>query len=47
MASFGIVFGDGMPFYGKAILPTLRGLSHFVRRTLDSIERVFFATRKP
>jgi hypothetical protein len=42
-ASFGIVFGDGMPFYGKAILPTLGNLSHFVSRTIDSIERVFSA----
>jgi hypothetical protein len=44
-ASFGIVFGNGMPFYGKAILPTLRGLSHFVSRTIDSIERVWEANR--
>jgi hypothetical protein len=40
-ATFGIVFGDGMPFYGKPILPTLRDLSHFVTGTIDSIERVF------
>jgi hypothetical protein len=46
-ASFGIVFGDGMPFYGKAILPTLRNLSHFVSGTINSIERVFLATREP
>jgi hypothetical protein len=45
-ASFGIVFGDGMPFYGKAILPTLRNLSHFVSGTINSIERVFFASKK-
>lgn len=45
-ASFGIVFGDGMPFYGKAILPTIRALSHFVSRTIDSVERVFLASRK-
>jgi hypothetical protein len=44
-ASFGIVFGDGMPFYGQPILPTLRKLSHFVSRTIDSVERVFLATR--
>jgi hypothetical protein len=43
-ASFGIVFGDGMPFYGKAILPTLRDLSHFVSGTINSIERVFLAS---
>lgn len=46
-ASFGVVFGDGMPFYGKAILPTLRNLSHFVSRTMDSLERVWIAARKP
>jgi hypothetical protein len=44
-ASFGIVFGDGMPFYGKAILPTLRNLSHFVGGTINSIERVFLASK--
>jgi hypothetical protein len=44
-ATFGIVFGDGMPFYGRPVLPTLRDLSHFVSRTIDSIERVFLATR--
>jgi hypothetical protein len=46
-ASFGIVFGNGMPFCGKAILPTLRNLSHFVGGTIDSIERVFLATQIP
>jgi hypothetical protein len=46
-ASFGIVFGNGMPFYGKAILPTLGGLSHYVSRTIDSIERVFLALELP
>ena len=40
-ASFGIVFGDGMPLYGKPILPTLRELSGFVGGTLDGIERVY------
>jgi hypothetical protein len=40
-ASFGIVFGDGMPLYGKPILPTLRDLSRFVSGTLDSVERVY------
>jgi hypothetical protein len=44
-ASFGIVFGDGMPFYGKPILPTLRDLSHFVSGTLDSVERVFMQNK--
>lgn len=46
-ASFGIVFGDGMPFYGKAILPTLRNLSHFVSRAIDSLESVWIASRVP
>jgi hypothetical protein len=46
-ATFGIVFGDGMPFYGRPILPTLRDLSHFVSRTLDSMERVFLASGEP
>jgi hypothetical protein len=45
-ASIGIVFGDGMPFYGKAILPTLANLSHFVSGTINSIERVFLASLK-
>jgi hypothetical protein len=44
-ATFGIVFGDGMPFYGRPILPTLRHLSHFVSGTIDSLERVFLASR--
>ncbi len=46
-ASIGIVFGNGMPFYGKAILPTLRDLSHFVSGTINSIEKIFLASRKP
>ncbi|MGO8934278.1 MAG: hypothetical protein ACLPLZ_05555 [Terracidiphilus sp.] len=45
-ASIGIVFGNGMPFYGKAILPTLRDLSHFVSGTINSIERVFVASKQ-
>jgi hypothetical protein len=45
-ATFGIVFGDGMPFYGRPILPALRDLSHFVSRTIDGIERVFLASKK-
>jgi hypothetical protein len=44
-ASFGIVFGDGMPFYGEPILPTLRKLAHFVSGTLDSVERVYMKGR--
>ena len=39
-ATFSMVFGDDMPFYGKHILPTLRNLSHFVSHTLDSIEHI-------
>ena len=46
-ASIGIVFGDGMPIYGKAVLPTLRDLSHFVSGTINSIEKVFLAARNP
>ena len=46
-ASFGIVFGDGMPLYGLPVLPTLAKLSHFVSGTINSIERLFLATRKP
>jgi hypothetical protein len=46
-ASFGIVFGDGMPLYGQPILPTLTKLSHFVSGTIDSLGRVFLAARKP
>jgi len=46
-ASFGIVFGDGMPFYGKAILPTLRDLSHFVGGTLYSLGEVWLASSNP
>jgi hypothetical protein len=46
-ASFGIVFGDGMPLYGQPILPTLTKLSHFVSGTIDSIERVFLASQEP
>jgi hypothetical protein len=44
-ASFGIVFGDGMPFYGKAILPTIRNLSHFISGTLNSLERAWLASK--
>jgi len=43
-ASFGIVFGNGMPLYGQAIFPTLRKLSHFVSGTINGIEKVFRAT---
>jgi hypothetical protein len=46
-ANFGIVFGDGMPFYGRPILPTLRDLSKFVGGTIDSIERVFLTSWSP
>jgi hypothetical protein len=45
-ATFGIVFGQGMPFYGKPMLPTLLDLSHFVSGTVDSLERVFLAPRR-
>jgi hypothetical protein len=44
-ASIGIVFGDGMPFYGKAILPTILNLSHFVSGTINSLKRVWLSTR--
>jgi hypothetical protein len=46
-ASFGIVFGDGMPLYGKPILPALTNLSNFVSETVDGLERVFHASRIP
>ncbi|MGA2251268.1 hypothetical protein [Terracidiphilus sp.] len=45
-ATVGVVFGNGLPFYGHNVIPTLRGLSNFVSRTLDSIERVWLASRK-
>ena len=44
-ASFGIVFGDGMPLYGQPILPILPKLSHFVSGTINSIERVFLTSK--
>jgi hypothetical protein len=37
IASIGIVFGDGMPFYGTPILPLLRDLSVFISRTIISL----------
>lgn len=45
-ATVGIVFGNGMPFYGKAIVPTLRDLSHFVSGTLHSLGKVWLASNR-
>jgi len=43
-ASFSIVFGNGMPFYGFPILPTLYKLVDFVGSTVDAVRGAFLST---
>jgi hypothetical protein len=38
-----VFFGEGFPFQGEAIVPTLHQLAEFVSGTVEGIEDVFFA----
>jgi hypothetical protein len=44
-ATLSIVFAQGLPLGGDHILPRLRQLALVVSRTIDNIERVFFASQ--
>ena len=41
--AFAILFGEGQPFGGKAIVPTLHQLSQLVSRTVDHFEQTYLA----